>query len=82
MSEHLFVNSQFKPHYDLGPGVSYTDAEWDVLKAKIVTLMTDNAEKSVLHVHEAQELDAAFLNERTFGQACADLNLFIIRGAE
>ncbi len=74
MSQQGFINPEYKPHKDLG-AVTFTDAEWDTLKAKVTTFLTDNADKATLTVADARKVDDAFLDDRVWNQAAGELGL-------
>ena len=56
MSQRGFINPEYKPHKDLGEA-TFSDAEWDTLKANITTYLTDKAFEVAKIVMERRDIE-------------------------
>lgn len=65
------LNPEYKPHQELGE----TDADWDSLKATVVTYLQTNAHKAEVLTSDLRELDPKFSDDKLWAQISADLGL-------
>ena len=70
------LNPEYKPHRALGE----SDVDWDNLKAKLRTFLSDNADKPTVTVDDARDIDLKFQDDNIWRQMVGDMELFIVPG--
>ncbi len=68
------LNPEYKPHAELG----FSDANWDTLKATLITFFQTNVANPVVSVADARALDPAFADDKNWAQIVSDMGLFIV----